>query len=115
MKRLGFMIGVFLIALFLARGVWQLYGKMTLLREEKNKKERELAALVKERERLESEIAYLQGTSALEREAKLRLNYKKSGEEVVIVAPEEQHHATVTEIAPAKSLFERIKDFLSFW
>lgn len=114
-KRFGLMIGTLILVLFFAHGLWQLHEKAKMLQEERNKKEQELAALMKERERLESEIAYLQGTGALEREAKLRLNYKKTGEEVVIVVPGEQKQATTAEIVPAQSFFERIKKIITFF
>lgn len=113
LKRFGLMVGIFIVALFLAQGLWQLSGKMRTLEDERKKKEQELAALVKERERLESEIAYLQGTGALEREAKSRLNYKRTGEEVVIVVPEEQKQATATGVMPRQSFWERIKNFFT--
>lgn len=113
-KRVGVVIGGAALAIFFIHGLWQLYDTARILQRERAEKEAELSALVKERERLEAEIAYLKSASALEREAKSRLNYKRAGEEVVIVAPEERQTATSSVAAPKQSLWARILDwFLS--
>jgi cell division protein FtsB len=87
---------------FFAQGVYQLYKKSTFIHEERQKKEETLKALVAERQRLESEIEFLKSQSAIEREAKSRLNFKKPGEEVVVVVPEEK---PAEEMAPETESF----------
>ena len=95
------------------RTIAQLYMRSNLLRAERERKEAERKALLTERERLENEIALLKEQSTIEREAKARLNYKKQGEEVVVVVPEARQTASVAEAVPkARSWHERFVAFV---
>lgn len=80
--------------------------------EHKRALEREIASLEAEAQRIESAnqeledmLAYLQGDAFAEREARLRLNMKKPGEQVVVV---EGQNATVAGVQDSNSIF-RIK------
>lgn len=98
---------------FFIRMLATLHQKSNLLHEERAKKEIELRGLTVERERLEKEIIFLQRQSALEREAKARLNYQKEGEEVVIVVPDDKKTAAVVEAIPKQlSVRERLTALL---
>lgn len=113
-KRL-FLIGVLvLIAGFFLNGVVELHKKLALIKAEQAKKQAELQKLIQERERLEKEIAFLQSQSALEREAKARLNFKKPGEEVVIVVPDEKPALQAIASVPYTPTFwERVREFFT--
>ncbi len=69
----------------------------------------EMAAKIEElktkKQQLEARLVELQTKEAIEREAKERLNLKKTGEEVVVVVPEKKDNATTT---PPLTLWEKI-------
>lgn len=94
-------------------GVYHLHEKSADLKNEREKRSQNLVRLLDDKKELEAGIAFLQSESALEREAKSRLNYKKIGEEVVVVVPEEKP----TSSAPLESttLFYSIQKMFSQW
>lgn len=98
--------------LFALLGVWVAYGayrmisQAVLLWGENRTTEQKITELKKKRDELASYIADLKSRSAVEREAKERLNLKLPGEEVVVVLPEKKESAT-----SAPSFFESVKNF----
>lgn len=114
LRRATMTVVIIILGLFFLNGMAQLARKSYALGAEQKKKEQELAALVKERERLEAEITYLKSAGALEREAKTRLNLKRPGEEVVIVVPEQEraHSATSVSAGGQTSLWDSVREWL---
>lgn len=78
------------------------------LRQEYRATQAKIAALRSERARLAARLAELETPEAIEREAKEKLNLKKKGEQVVVVAPEGAAEAATS--SPA-SWWSRVKNF----
>lgn len=104
----------FLVALFLFGwfGVqfWGIAEKAHVLREERKRLGAELASLQQKKAELEEGLLRLQSVAYLEREAKRRLNLKNSGEQVVIIVPEEKNEAATT----PPSFWQRVRVFVPF-
>lgn len=95
--------------------MYGLYQKSESIQSEREKKEAELSAIREKRSVLQSEIDFMKTESALEREAKSRLNYKREGEEVVVIIPEADHHASGTPDADASWIEEMKKILMNFF
>ncbi len=80
------------------------------VREEQAKNRKTVEELTKKKSDLEAYIAELQTNEAVEREAKERLNLKKSGEEVVVVVPpkteEKKHESSLL------TFWQKVKKFI---
>ena len=111
-RTLSIIIGIFLVCMFIVfwQGIFHLYQKSQVLDNDRGEKSKILSYLIDERKKLEAEITFLKSDSALEREAKSRLNYKKEGEEVVVIVPEEKKFTSNTP-AYTSSFFWVIKQF----
>ena len=95
-RRITALVLLLAIGSFFTHTLITLHQKSVSIREERAKKESELSLLIAERERLQREIDHLKQQSALEREVKARLNFKKEGEEVVVVVPDEERSAAAS-------------------
>ena len=100
---------------FFGNAMYGLYQKSESIRIEQEKKEAELSAIREKRSALQSEIDFMKTDSALEREAKSRLNYKKEGEEVVVIIPEADHQASGTPDVAASWVEEAKKILTNFF
>ncbi len=89
---------------FLATSATRIVIRERAILRERRALEERVRALEEERSRLEAAIRELGSPQAVERAAKERLNLKQSGEEVVVVVPEER--ATVP--PPRESWIEKI-------
>lgn len=113
-QRLIALFVIIAFGVFFAKTLTSLYQKSQRLRAERERKEKDLAALVTERKRLEKEIAILRQESSVEREAKARLNYKKEGERVAVIIPEEKNTASVVAAFPREySWRERFRRYIA--
>jgi cell division protein FtsB len=114
LRRAAIGVIIIILGLFFLNGIVRLARKSYALGMEQKKKEQELAGLIKERERLEADIAYLKSAGALEREAKTRLNLKRPGEEVVIVVPKQEraHSATSVSAGEQAPLPDSVREWL---
>ena len=112
-RRFIALVLVLFIGAFFMRTIIQLYQKSKILGIEREKQESKLRVLILERERLENDIDFLKQNGTVEREAKARLNYKKEGENVVVVVPAEKSTAAVVESLPVEISFrERFFKFI---
>ena len=91
-----------------ASGLFGIARETIALRAENVATKAKIEALQSERARLSARIAELATAEAIEREAKEKLNLKKKGERVVVVAPEE-----VLQQTPVSSAVwhQKISDF----
>ena len=81
------------------------------LHSELDSTQKKIEEVTRKKEELEHRIVELQTPEAVEREAKERLNLKKSGENVVVVVPEKK------EVSPKSNLeyfWGKIKNFFTF-
>jgi cell division protein FtsB len=76
-------------ALWIGYSAYSLVGEALALRKEARDSQAKIKQLAHKKAELEAYIAELESRGAVEREAKARLNLKLSGEEVVVVLPEE--------------------------
>ena len=84
-RQLIFSIFLLLAVLFFLWGVIRDWPQKTEVARQLEDLEAKIAAVEKERERKERLADYLNSESYLEKQARLRLNLKKEGEEVVFV------------------------------
>lgn len=104
------LIVIFLLG-WLGIQFWEVAQKAYVLYEERKKLELELASLQKRKAEFEEGLSRFQSDAYLEREAKRRLNLKKSGEQVIIIIPEEKNEPAAT----IPSFWKRIGATLLFW
>ena len=95
-----------LLGSWVAYGAYRMISQAILFSNEARNTEQKILELRKKRDELESNIAELEARSAIEREAKERLNLKLPGEEVVVVLPGKKEPAAST-----SSLFESVRNF----
>ena len=83
------MFFIFLIPIFLALlvGIFQQFYHRYQIKKDLGKLDAEIANFNKQKEDLNNLINYYNNKSNLENEARVRLNLKKEGEEVVIILP----------------------------
>ncbi len=80
---------IFLIPIFLALlvGIFQQFYHRYQVKKDLDKLDTEIANFNKQKEDLNNLLDYYKNESNLENEARVRLNLKKEGEEVVIILP----------------------------
>ncbi len=80
---------IFLIPIFLALlvGIFQQFYHRHQVKKDLDKLDTEIANFNKQKEDLNNLLDYYKNESNLENEARVRLNLKKEGEEVVIILP----------------------------
>ncbi len=104
---------IFLIPLFLALlfGIFQQFYYRYQVQEKLNELNAEIANYKKQKEDLAKLIDYYQDTSNLENEARVRLNLKKEGEQVVIILPT----ATSTNEGGLSDNYENMPNYKQWW
>lgn len=94
---------------------WVLFGAVSMvsqaifLSKEAREREAKIEELSRKKVELETYIGELESRSAIEREAKIRLNLKLPGEEVVVVVPEKEDPSAGS--GQEKKFLEKIKYF----
>ena len=106
---------IFLIPIFLALliGIFQQFYHRYQVKKDLDKLDAEIANFNKQKEDLNNLLDYYKNESNLENEARVRLNLKKEGEEVVIILPA----ATSTEsdkISSQKDI-ENMPNYKQWW
>ena len=98
---------LFLVAFFLSMAAYRSVRQSFQFKEETEENKKKIEELLSKKEELELRIAGLQTQEAKERSAKERFNLKKTGEEVVVVLPDEIKTEPVVE---KKNWLEKIKN-----
>lgn len=100
-----------MLILFFGLGVYRLWLEVVAVNKETDNLKRKIDETNKTVAELENSKEYLQNPAYLERQARLRLNYKKPDEKVVFVyrSPYNQNPETANQ--RSSSLFEKIKSF----
>jgi cell division protein FtsB len=80
-----------------------------IVNEETGNLEQEISGLEKSNDILEKFIAYMNNPSFLEKEARIKLNYKAPGEEVALVYQDENKKASSSED------FENAPNYIKWW
>ena len=86
-RRSFLIIGILFFLFFVCYQLIGLYTRARGLEKQAESQQSELTQIQIERKKIEADIEFLKSQSAIEREAKANLNYKKPGEEVIIVVP----------------------------
>jgi len=106
---------IFLIPIFLALlvGIFQQFYHRYQVKKDLDKLDTEIANFNKQKEDLNNLLDYYKNKSYLENEARVRLNLKKEGEEVVIILPT----ATSTESEKISSQrdIENMPNYKQWW
>ncbi len=106
---------IFLIPIFLALlvGIFQQFYHRYQVKKDLDKLDTEIANFNKQKEDLNNLLDYYKNESNLENEARVRLNLKKEGEEVVIILPT----ATSTESNKISSQrdIENMPNYKQWW
>ncbi|MEK7193869.1 MAG: hypothetical protein AAB651_00710 [Patescibacteria group bacterium] len=76
-----------IVITYLAVQVYFIFKERSQLREKVTNLSGRLDDLLKENERIQSEISYYSKWENLEKELRSRLNYKKIGEKMMIIVP----------------------------
>ena len=83
-------VGLVLLAIPFCYGAYRMTKQAFLFSDETRSARQQIEALTQKKQGLEAYLAELKTASAVEREAKERLNLKNPGEKVVVILPEEQ-------------------------
>lgn len=107
---MGAMIG---LILFLALAVYRILPLVLAINKETDNLRKKIAETNKNIAELEESKKYLQDPAYLERQARIRLNYKKPNEKVVFVyqSPYNQNPGMKTD--EAKGLFRKLKQWFA--
>ncbi|MDP3729230.1 MAG: septum formation initiator family protein [bacterium] len=98
---------LFLVAVFLSTAAYRSVHQSFQFKGETEENKKKIEELLGKKEELELRLAGLQTQEAKERSAKERFNLKKTGEEVVIVLPDDIKTELVIE---KKNWLEKIKN-----
>ena len=109
-KQLIINIALIVIAMLVSYRAARMVRSVFMTREQSAEMTQQIEQLKVKKQELEAELAELKTKEAVEREAKERLNMKKTGEEVVVVVPEKKDDET--RVQP-KSLWAKIASFFS--
>lgn len=104
-------------AFFLAYKTALIVGDGIRMHRDAEDTQKRIEELTRKRQELERYLAELETAQAIEREAKERLNVKRSGEEVVVVVPEQrklEESEEAHEITFLESLQHMIRRFFTF-
>ena len=106
---------VFLIPVILALlvGVFQQFYNRYQIKKDLNKLNAEIASFNKQKEDLKNLLDYYNNESNLENEARVRLNLKKEGEEVVIILPAAT--STESEKTSSQKDVENLPNYKQWW
>lgn len=99
----------------IATGAFREVRTALVLKREEEAQRLKIAELEKKKSELEQKLLSFDLPEGVEREAKERLNYKKPGEEVVVVLSQD---AASSSMAAGKTFWDRIKSALDqffFW
>jgi cell division protein FtsL len=104
---------IFLIPILLALliGIFQQFYHRYQVKKDLNKLNTEIANFNKQKENLNNLLDYYKNGSNLENEARVRLNLKKEGEEVVIILPT----ATSTNENKISGGIENMPNYKQWW
>jgi cell division protein FtsB len=97
-----------LVVIFIGSRAVRMVWDTVLLYRESQDVEAQIEELVQKKQELEAYIAEFESSEAVRREAKERRNLKNSGEQVVVVLPDEPSQ---TEQGDNKNLWDSIKTF----
>ena len=107
-KQLIINIALIIVAMILSYSAARMVRNVMITREQSAEMTQKIEQLKLKKQELEAELAEIKTKEAVEREAKERLNMKKTGEEVVVVVPEKKDDEVY---AQPKSLWTKIKSF----
>jgi hypothetical protein len=103
-------LAFFLLALLVGYGVMKIARDALVARDEVMGIDRRVEELTRQKADLEEYLRELQTPGGIEREAKERLNLKKTGEEVVVVMPREELSQGTAE-KQKRSLWDFVREF----
>lgn len=104
--------GIAILILLLGLAVYRILPIVAVLNKENNNLKEKISETNKNIKELEKSKEYYQDPSYLEREARLRLNYKKQDEKVVFVYRDQYNQPKSTANKP-QGLFEILKNWLA--
>lgn len=99
------------IIFFLAKAVGTTFLRIKEVAIEKAKIEAEIKSLEIQRSDLEAKIKLYQNLDFLEKEARLKFNLQKEGEQAVVILPNEEEKPKIIKPATPKTWLEKIKDW----
>ncbi len=101
-----------LVLFFVGRGVWKIYQKQVVTKENLEKVTDSLAKLQERESRLSSEITWLQTQAGTEAEIRERYGLIKPNEEVIVVIDRGNYDINLDKYLPTKSWWQKMIDML---
>ncbi len=108
-----FLIPVSLVLIF---GIFQNFYHRLQVKKDLDRLNAEILNLNKQKEDLDKLLDYYKNVSNLEKEARIRLNYKKEGEKVVVILPTATTSSDNNEIISVSSASdENLPNYKQWW
>ena len=103
---------LFVLFVVVAHGSWQIYGKASIARAERDEAARKLAEVESHTKELEANIAWLKSDRGIEEEVRQKFTVARFGEEVVVVVDESNKKSKDSGTDSGPSFWNRFLSFL---
>jgi len=105
---------LFIIAVLIARGTWEVYSKAQIARAKRDESSKELKDIQDRNATLEASLAHLKSSSGLEDEIRQKFNVARPDEEVVMVIDENGKKSENDGEMPNQSFWQGLVSFFGF-